>query len=707
MKIYEWMLNELTIPVHVLEHLQKGRYMEYVTKPRPFVVERHEIGDSQHFDLRLWVGEPYGMYAVGWSIVGFSKDDPAEIEKWIENIGKGFRAETKCVNEFCNEWKFIIYEKDGKYYYKTRSQDELSIEELARQPYAWFFPKLKIGESLEIEPGEVGAGEEAPGRFTILTRGKWLSGAQKAYFHEYFLKDGRYFKDWTRVVVRGIKVAKIDPETKKPIPGKYERMWRFMIPKTQIPYAISSRAIKENWKPPKEAPFPFPREWVKKSFPDQYRRWLQWITKSEEEDISKLEKLYIKKKSELLSKNIRFTLSLASWMGYRAKTGRQMPQFRWYLLLDDTGKGSVRRFFLDGYPLRDEIMGAYEMDRVSRKWLDYEGATEPDTPFNPNKELVGKYTIIDKGTVSYESKRVDGEEVISLTFKGKKLKGKWELRQEEKGADVYVLEKLSEKQLSLLTAARFVLDIHEFPERTGKKHLDLRFHVPGETFLRELNLFTTDEIWKYPEEKPVKARLKTCEDLEWMKIKKPDTRMKAYGRWSRVETLDHGTLEIIDENPNFISMNIKGEKLKGYYIARKTNKLWDFMKSKLPHPLCDPNYIWYYKLSKEGDPRIGTPYKEFIIEQKKGWDHFIVHLYDLRKFTRVEPDEKVKDYLPDLSIPEGVRIGIGLYPVPGRIHHARVAYVDFDADKWTYERAINWIKKHKLHYWIRTQIRKS
>jgi len=530
------MLDELSVPEHIALELV-AKYMEYVTEPKPFVMQAHYIGDSEHVDFRFKVNG----YLEGWSIVGASRDDPHTPQKFLENIGKGFRAETK-----------------------------------ARQPLVW----LKVEG--KVAPGEIGAGEEAAGEFKILTKGQLLTGAQKPYFHEYFIKDKKYFKDWTRIVIRGIKVAKIDPQTKKPIPGKYERMWRFMVPKTQEPYTISNRAMKENWKPPKECPFPFPKDWAKENFTDQYRKWLQWITKSDEEDIDKLEKLYVKKKNELLSKNIRFTLALTSWFGARAKTGRQMPQFRWYLLLDDKGKGSVRRFFLDGYPLKDEIMGAYEMDRVPRKWLDYDGSTKPDTPFNPNKELVGKYTIIDKGIASYETKRVDGEEVITLKFKGKKLKGEWELRQEEKGADVYTFEKLSQEEGSELATGQFVLDIHEFPEKSGKKHLDLRFHVSGQDFLQEFNLFTTDEIWKYPEEKAVKARLKKCEDLEWMKIKPKGTRMKAYGKWSVVETIDHGDIEIIDESPNFMSFNIRGKKLKGYYIAKRANHLWSFMKSKLP-----------------------------------------------------------------------------------------------------------------------------
>ncbi len=700
------MLDELAVPEHITEKLV-AKYMEYITEPREFVVERHEIGDAQHFDLRMWVGEPYGDYAIGWSIVGFSKDDPADIKKWIENIGKGFRAETKCVSEFCNEWKFEIYEKDGKYYYKLKSKSELSLEELARQPYAWFFPKLKVGDSLEIEPGEVGAGEEAPGRFTILTRGKWMSGTQKAYFHEYFLKDGRYFKDWTRVVLRAVKVAKIDPETKKPIKGKYERMWRFMIPKTQMPYAISNRAMKENWKPPKECPFPFPKEWVKENFENQYRKWLQWITKSDEEDINKLEKLYTSKIDEFLSKNVRFSLALVSWMGARAKTGRQMPQFRWYLFIDD-GKERVRTFFLDGYPLRDEIMGAFEMDRSGKKWMEYDGKVGPDTKFNENKRMAADFTTVDSGTAKYSIEKSEtGEEIVTIEFKGKKLRGRWQLIQEDPDTDTYTFEKLSELQERV---AKFVLDKHWFPEDDPNYHYDLRWKLEDSNYLEEINLYGNPIEAKI--EEPIKAVYKTCStDIdEWMSVKEPGTRMKAYGVWSKVETIDNGKLTILETSPNFISMNIDGKKLKGYFILKRAGNGWVFMRSKLPSSEMSRVFEMmelYYQLLAAGDPRTGEPFDPFQIEEKRGWDHFIVHIYDLRKFTRVEPSEKVKKYLPDLEIPEGVDIAIGLYPVPGRIHHARVAYVTFKSDKWDYDKAVEWIKRNKLHEFVRTQIREK
>ena len=382
-----------------------------------------------------------------------------------------------------------------------------------------------------------------------------------------------------------------------------------------------------------------------------------------------------------------------------------MPQMRWFLLLDDKGKGKVRTFLLDGYPLRDEIMGAYEFPRVDRKWMSYQGETEPNTPpINPNKELIGQYVIIDKGTVSYTTTREDGKEIIDLKFKGKRLRGSYQLRQEEEDTDIYTFEKIADEES--LATGEFVLDKHWWPETSDEYHLDFRFKLPNRKLI-EFNIWRAQDINDLMQiEVGYPARKKECDDLEWMKIKEPGTRMKAYGKWSKVETIDHGTLELIEENPRFMSFDIEGKKLKGYFIARKTNALWEFMRSELPAPKALSLYEKLYEIfGKEGDPRAGIPYDPIRIEQRRGWNYFICHIYDLRKFTRVEPDEKVPLYLPNLDIPEGVEIGIGLYPRLGRIHGARIAYIKFDASKWTYEDAISFIKKYNLDKWSGEQIR--
>ena len=548
----------------------------------------------------------------------------------------------------------------------------------------WLLPKLKVGESIDIPPGKVGAGEDAPGRFTILTRGKLIIGTQKPHFHEYWLKDGRYFKDWTRVVLQATKVKKIDPKTKQPIEGQYEMMWRFMIPKDQMPYTISTRARSKKWKPPllpkdqrdkeekdpekyvlKNYYIPFPLDWVKKKYPKEYKEWINYMT------------------GEKLSK-IKWTLALVTWMGARAKTGRRMPRFNWYFFIDDGGS-KVRCFRLEGYPLGDDVLVGYYLGKYSRKWMTYEGKLKPQSLFNPNKKLVADYSIIATGSGSLEEDTQDGFRVLRIKIPSTKMKGTWEFREQESELWDVVRLSLAEEE----RVYKFVLDEHEFPIDSGKVHWDIRIQEDDHIF--EFNL--ADNPLDLSTGEKTRAVLKYCYDLEWMKIKK-NRKMKAFGVWSRVNTLDHGDVVIIEQNPEFMSFEFRGKKLKGVYVLKR-DKIWYFSKATLVGQ------------SSTGDPRSGDYFDPFLIEEKRTWDYFIVHIYDLRDFTRVEPFSKVEKYLPDLEIPEGVKIGIGLYPVPGKLHHARVAYVIFSKDLWDYDRAREWIKRNKLHTWSGVQIREK
>jgi len=637
------MLDELQFPEKIVRELQ-GRYMVYIKQPKPMVMQSHILTKekgvlypktgSQHIDWRMKIDDEL----IGWSIVGGSVDNPITPERLLKESPKQFRGETK-----------------------------------GRQPVVW----LEMGKKREII--EVGVERGVMERFF---KGQWMSGAQKVYYHEYFIKGGP-FKDWTRIEVRAAKVPRLAPG-KIPTPRK-ERVWLIRIPKDQKPYALG-RGLKKKWKPPKGY-IPFPEEWAKKHFPEDYAKWKEFMEA---------------KQFELVAKEIDYTLALATWMGPRARgiAGRRMPRFNWYLLLDDRGKGSVRTFFIDGYPLKEKIMGAYEEERAHRKWLTYQGKTEPSTRFNPNIELVGDYTIIDKAKVRYESTYEDKTEVITMSFRGKVLKGKWELRQEEPETDVYTFQKLSE--VSELARVRFVLDRHEVPYKSGKIHYDLRWEDNGK--VSEFNLYLSP--LDVGVEEPIKAIRKTCPDMSWLEVKEPDTVKKVGPIKTGVVTIDSGTLEVIEENPNFISFNIYGKKLKGIYIGRKENREWVFMKSQLPKALSLLDK--YYKLlQKEGDPKTGKFYTPFRIEQKRGWDYFRVHLYDLREFTRIEPQVKNKQYLPELDVPSGVTLRLGLFRVPGKIHQVRVAYIRFDKEQWTYDKATNWIKQNKLHTWIHSMIREK
>jgi len=630
-------INELLLP-ELAKKIILQKYMECPCKEESFVMQSHRIGItpghkaedpgetwSQHCDFRMKTNG----YLVGWSIVGGHKGDEMGPEKFLKNIGKGFRAETK-----------------------------------ARQPLVWMDVQGRF------KPGEVGAGIHTAGEMWIQTKGKVRFGAQKPYFHEYFLKDDKYFKDWTRVIIRAINVPKISPETKVKTPHK-ELMWRFMIPKEQMPYTISNRAMKEGWIPPKSCRTPFPEEWVKKKWPEQYAKWEE----------------YMKSKKIELS-NINYTFSMHSYRG--PVHVRAMWRRAWYLMLDDKGEGKVRIFRIHEFLPVEKQGVAINEGRDSRKYMSFEGKTRPDSRFNPNEKLVGEMKIISSGKVSYDSKIENGKEVIHLKFPSGTLKGEWILEQEEKGSDIYTIIQAQEESLELGgVKAHFVYHKHIIGDRY---HFDLRYVKEGDNVVNEYNLH--EDLREKDIEEPVQVVKKTCSDISWMHIKKPREVRYVGPLKTIVEPIDEGDMLIIEENPDFISYKLNGKILKGYYIAKKTPEGWIFEKARLPKT----------GLSGEGNPRVG-PFRKFVIKEKKNWDHFIVYIYDFREFTRCVSPEKVKKYLPNLKIPEGVEVGICLYPVPGRIHHVRVAYVIFKKDKWSYEDAEKWIRKNNLHKWDGVLIR--
>ena len=642
MEITKEMLNELHVPRYLARELLQ-KYIVYLKEPKPFTIQSHILtkekgtlypkSGSQHMDWRMKINGSL----IGWSVVGGNINDPITPEKLIQNKGKGFRAEEK-----------------------------------ASQPIQW----LNVAKKRQF----IQTSGESPGIMEILTQGQWMNGASKVYFLEYFLKDPKYFKDWTRIVVRAIQVSGIDPRTKQPTKEK-ERLWRVMIPVEQMPYALSNRAISKGWKAPSNF-VPFPENWCKKKFPKEYERWSQYM-KGELSELSQ----------------IKFTLGLATWEGPVSKTHRRMPQFRWYLLLDDKS-GKARTFLLDGYPIKDTVMAAYEQDRSDKKWMEYEGKIKAGTRFNPNKELSGEWSIIDKGNTEYEEREEDGISYIHLKLKGGKLKGKWDIIQEEKGTNVYTFQKdnLAAKELSNAT---FILDSHEFPENSNKIHYDFRWINQDTGKGEEFNL--ADNPISSKVEEPIKAVRKECHDVEWFEPKK-DKRMKAHGVWTKVNTIDYGKVEVLEDNPEFISFDIKGNKLNGYFTTKKLDGTWEFMKSRVPTSLMLSDLAAKFYELEQGNPSTGNPFNPLIVEQKHGWNYFIIHIYDLRKFTKVESSDKVSKYL-DISIPDGTTIGVGLYPVPGKLSNARIAYVKFDTSKWNEVKAEQWISSNKLVTWNHIQIR--
>jgi len=640
------------------------RYLTYPrgNKPIPFVIQSHIRGKSQHLDFRFKLDN----FLEGYSIVGGSVDDPILPSTWLEQIGKGFRVEFK-----------------------------------ARQPVVWLKLVTPKKPRRIVKPGEVGAGIEAPGEFILEEYGNLIMGALKPSFKEYFLKGTKVLKDWTRVVLRAVRVQRIDPITKKPT-GKYEILWRLMVPREQEPYAISRRAREKKWIAP--VLYPFPREWARRKFPSSYRAWLEWITGEKKLPLSKLESIYeskfkkgeipVAKEPRVLTleqrKVGRFSLIEHSYMGQVVI--RAMPVVEWHLLIDD-GQAKILDFKSeDENPLYVSPLAVSLEGRIAKKWLDFEGTLRAGEHWNPNKELESEVRILASGKCELIYDEVDGREQITLRIPAGAMKGEYVLLQEERDSPFYVFT--SHKTLSMLEleglVGKFVYDEHTIDGRT---HYDIRILLPNQEFLWEFSGLDSD-ILKTREEQT--ALLKKCYDLSWIDFKFREGIKKVGPLKTFVKRIDQGEATVFNAGSDFWSFELLGKKFgqvtPSYLVARRQNRRWSLSFATLP------------QLSRgKGEPKTGEYYSPFKRISKRGWNYFLLRLYDLRKFTRMEPDEMTKLYFPKLKIPPGVILSIGLYPVPGQLHHVRVAQVQFP-DTWSEEEARRWIIRNKLHTWTRERI---
>ena len=560
---------------------------------------------------------------------------------------------------------------------------------------------------------------ENVGVLHIVEKGHFWEGAQKPYFHEYFIKSdtGNFFpKDrYVRIIFRAVKVPRIDPETKKPKKGQYELMWRVLIPSDQVAYALK-RGMQKGWKPP-EGVIPIPPDQRKGEL---WEKWLEFMEKKgvkeekpEEESLTEFtcEECtnfeYCTKdippespacdnfdlKEEYL-KTYKFTLHSNVYMGQIVI--RAIPHIEYYFRLE-TDEG-VLSWHLDGNPIfASEIAASFE-GKVDKKWLTFEGDLKPGEPYNPTKTLVARMRILDSGTAKIEKEETkDGALIYTLTLNGKGLRGKYQLIQEEKESDIFVWKKIEAAQESL-TSGEFVLHRHYWDE---KEHWDVRVKLSTDpSKLIEWNLYGNPLEVDY--EQPIRSVLKVCyEPAKWFIKEGHGLERKVGNLTTYIDVLDTGPIEMIELTEGFLSMKIYGKKLKGYWVLKRDpNGVFYFIKSRLPSPEKEE------KAKKAGDPSTGSYYSPFKKTQKEGWNYYWLEIYDLREFTRCVEDPT--KYIPELKNKpkEILDVLVCLYERPGTIHGARVARVKV-SNEWTEEEATEWIKKLKLHTWQGELIREK
>jgi len=558
---------------------------------------------------------------------------------------------------------------------------KILCEEKAVQPLVW----LTVGSKgpVVIEPGEVGSTKYSLGVMYVVDKGWYEMGALKPGFIELFLHGERMKGRW---------VARLVPlpllrEGKRPKKVK-KLAWNFWCPKEQEPYAVSARARKKGWVPPKGI-IPIPKEWREKHL-DKYNEWLKWVKKKWEE-LGEIEE-------EEVPKRIEWRLILATWKG--AEIIRGLPNERWFLQIKRGDR--IDEWKLHENPFFAESIVALKTKKATLRDWKREGKSRPNTRYNESKTLEGEIVEIEKGKGSLLDLTEEDRGEYILELEGKEFGGIFRLVQDEKGSELWILTKEEVKALEQLEKPKFSIQRHWWGDAV---HFDLSMQIPDKPIEEGY------EKWALVAN-PLKARLgepirvvkyHICKDPRWFYLEADIPPGEEAPEWQRegnptknlvahVRVEDKGTYTPIERTDNFRSFILEGKKIRGYYVLRRFNSDWYFIKARLP--------------KTRGELREGEPWDRALspprVETKE--DSIIVTLYPIKYFSSSLPEEQIERYdLPPL--PKGVSLNLAKYPREGTVHGVRVQSITFDRDIWSEEKALAWIRENRLDRWLASYIR--
>ncbi len=341
---------------------QESPVMDLPKEKRPyrFVIQEHQRGRSSHLDFRLEMDN---------HLIGFTLDDPGK-------VGVPLR-----------------FRNDEEYSSKNKILSQLKN----RQPNEWLSIKGLIN------PGEAGAAKNIPTRFKLLDKGTYELGTQKLHLLEVFLKGSRY---------KGRFLFEKLPrrEELKEKAGKKALAWFVRKPIVQVPYVLSSRAIKLNWVPPKGRSA-LPSEWEEK-IPKELRWWEKnWEGRRATASIESIRQIFLKR-NILTLERLKFKLQRLSW------EGQKTPE-KWWLKFSN---GIY--YILDANPqVKKEGINAVKKIYAGTKFWNLEkGEVRPEMLGNPNKMVDTNIETLEKGTLDQIEST---ERFSSFRFFGKKFKGFW------------------------------------------------------------------------------------------------------------------------------------------------------------------------------------------------------------------------------------------------------------------------------------------
>jgi len=429
---------------------QEDPYMETWSEREAhrYMMHLHFRGKSAHLDLRF--EGPDKKYLIGWTI---SCQTPSGITEPVETL-----QEARKWFKEADAWK-IDFETGRVKMRQVRGGQirpaQLYASRKAKEPLPWMrFEGI-------VDPGKVGATRYEAGVFLIIDDGEMQLGAQKPYFHEYFL-NGRIFKG--RVVFR--QLGRLEKQDILPVGVEARDMrdpyfWSFIQPVDQRPYVLSQEAVDKQWIPPNGLSA-LPEE-IRSQIPAQLRYWTEKGDKARQVrdqllDAIKEGRLKINFDAVLHGKRIEKAVHpyVIQWHYWKkVKVIREAPSAQHWDLRIDLGKLPLFHLVLERNPLDVEEISGYEKPCPDRSSME-RGKKEPEylppsgdakpgekgyNSWNPTKDTPAWVEMVDRGEVEVLDRNPN---LLKVQFRGGKLKGTWLMTREEPGSKFWHIRRTRE-----------------------------------------------------------------------------------------------------------------------------------------------------------------------------------------------------------------------------------------------------------------------
>jgi ATP-dependent DNA ligase len=407
--------------------------------PQPAVLQVHTRGKSAHMDLRLKVDD----FLVGWTLFAQRPGVVPDVDTVAEARAL-YRGYTP---------------KDGNRFFKPiLSPSRMQTGAKLRQPVEWLAVDGKV-----IGEGEVGATSREEGVIVAVEKPAVEYGVQNPHFHEYFLTGKT---PWAGpLYVRLLLGRNVDGKPERTPEGR--PFWTAMLSRNALPSILNRRSVARRRMPP-DTVSGMPKTLMDVT-PKEYRYWTAkgdearemrdalvesgWFTEDNVRIVDGQFRRIVSKHyvyapdvaAKAEPKKARWALSWLFWRGpMQVRTG---PSRQVWLLMVDDPDGGVEAWELQSDPRAEMPVSAI------RRHYDGKGLLAADRHIEPGERIDGNVLNPTKDTPAWIRRQDHGDAMVtrnqdgsvSIEVDGRTLRGRFTVTPEEKGSDIWVLERKAEK----------------------------------------------------------------------------------------------------------------------------------------------------------------------------------------------------------------------------------------------------------------------